>query len=1040
MRTSYLSVLSLLGLGLLLILGGCNRTPLGPVPDDDDSAAGDDDDTTGSDDDDTTGSDDDDTTGSDDDDTTSDDDDTTGSDDDDTTGDTCADDIYEENDVPEQASPLTAGTHSDLRMCPSEKDYYSITLSAGDDISVEIAFSNDGGDIDARLFGPTGTQLDSGASTDDNEQLATTADTTGTYAIEIELYSETDDILGNDYTLDIVVTNGAGDDDDSTTGDDDDSVPGDDDDSSPSGSDADGDGVLDSSDNCPNDANTNQENADGDAQGDACDACPNSATGDTDGDGVCDNLDLCTGVDSTGDSDSDGICDDSDVCTGADSSGDSDSDGVCDDSDACPNSATGDTDGDGVCDNLDLCTGNDTSGDSDSDGVCTDIDNCPNDANTNQLDSDSNGIGDVCEPVAPPSTCTAGATLSCANNTDSHSNGGAGSTDYFGEGAYQWGCFVGLWEQTGPEFIYEFTAEDSGTHTVSLSSNSGNLDLAILEGGSGGTCAPSSCITSAIGQSPQATFNATLGMTYFIVVDGYLNTTANYDITITPPDADGDGIGDSCDPQTQGPCIADSYEDNDTSSAASALTDGSYSGLTTCPSDSDWYSVALVSGDILQVDATFVDADGDLDLFLYDTAGNLVDSSESGTNNETLGPYTAPTAGNYLIEAILFASGDGGSTLGNSYDLDIDVTLAPCVSDSYEANNSLSAAAPISTGFTSNLTACSGDDDWYSIELWVGDTLELDANFVHSEGDIDIYLFDPSESQVAQSAGVSNLETVTHTAPETGTYFLRARLFSDGGALLGNPYSLGATVTAGDDGLEDNDSSFDALEIPGYRVDDLRVLSGDDDWYAVDLGVGDTLAVNVNFTDSEGDIDLYVYAPGSGGAGSTVRSSTSVTNNESTSSYTATSAGLHYIKVTLYLDDTGGTPGNLYEMETIVARHSSNWNDNDFFEYNDTQSSAAAVEDTYYWGLTANGATDEDDWYSIYLESGQTIDVDLRFVDSNADLDLEFRSSTSGLDYSLSASNNEDVSYTVSSSGTYYVRVTVFGSGSTDYEMGITIN
>ena len=98
------------------------------------------------------------------------------------------------------------------------------------------------------------------------------------------------------------------------------------------------------------------------------------------------------------------------------------------------------------------------------------------------------------------------------------------------------------------------------------------------------------------------------------------------------------------------------------------------------------------------------------------------------------------------------------------------------------------------------------------------------------------------------------------------------------------------------------------------------------------------------------------------------------------------------------------------------------------------------MEDTYYWGLTANGATDEDDWYSIYLESGQTIDVDLRFVDSNADLDLEFRSSTSGLDYSLSASNNEDVSYTVSSSGTYYVRVTVFGSGSTDYEMGITIN
>ena len=46
---------------------------------------------------------------------------------------------------------------------------------------------------------------------------------------------------------------------------------------------------------------------------DGCDDCPNSATGDSDGDSVCDDLDLCPGFDDYEDIDEDGIpdgCDD----------------------------------------------------------------------------------------------------------------------------------------------------------------------------------------------------------------------------------------------------------------------------------------------------------------------------------------------------------------------------------------------------------------------------------------------------------------------------------------------------------------------------------------------------------------------------------------------------------------------------------------------------------------------------------------------------------------------------------------------------------
>lgn len=104
--------------------------------------------------------------------------------------------------------------------------------------------------------------------------------------------------------------------------------------------DADGDGVVDSKDQCPN----TPKGVAVDAKG-----CPI----DSDGDGVADYLDKCpntpagTAVDSTGcplDSDGDGVADYQDKCPNTPS-------GVAVDATGCPL----DTDGDGVADYLDKC-------------------------------------------------------------------------------------------------------------------------------------------------------------------------------------------------------------------------------------------------------------------------------------------------------------------------------------------------------------------------------------------------------------------------------------------------------------------------------------------------------------------------------------------------------------------------------------------------------------------------------------------------------------------------------------------------------------
>ncbi len=143
--------------------------------------------------------------------------------------------------------------------------------------------------------------------------------------------------------------------------------------------DDDNDGIADGSDNCNKNANSSQLDTDGDGQGDACD-------GDDDGDGVADAKDNCPKDKNAGQLDTDGdgqgdACDDDD-----------DGDGVPDASDNCPtikNASQTDSDGDGKGD---ACEADD-----DDDGIIDADDNCPNVANPDQMDSDGDGMGDVCD-------------------------------------------------------------------------------------------------------------------------------------------------------------------------------------------------------------------------------------------------------------------------------------------------------------------------------------------------------------------------------------------------------------------------------------------------------------------------------------------------------------------------------------------------------------------------------------------------------------------------------------------------------------------
>ncbi len=181
--------------------------------------------------------------------------------------------------------------------------------------------------------------------------------------------------------------------------------------------DDDDDTIGDEDDNCPLDVNADQLNTDGsDDGGDACDP-------DDDNDGVNDNVDNCQ-LDINADQlNTDGdalgnVCDDDDDGDLVDDNADNcpldvNADQLNTDGDALGNVCDDDDDGDGVDDADDNCVllsnsnqanldgdalGDVCDDDLDGDGTDNAVDNCPDLANADQLDADGDDVGDLCDP------------------------------------------------------------------------------------------------------------------------------------------------------------------------------------------------------------------------------------------------------------------------------------------------------------------------------------------------------------------------------------------------------------------------------------------------------------------------------------------------------------------------------------------------------------------------------------------------------------------------------------------------------------------
>ena len=268
-------------------------------------------------------------------------------------------------------------------------------------------------------------------------------------------------------------------------------------------------------------------------------------------------------------------------------------------------------------------------------------------------------------------------------------------------------------------------------------------------------------------------------------------------------------------------------------------------------------------------------------------------------------------------------------------------------------------------------------------------------------------------------------------------------LYSDAGVVPGNAYDMDVTVvsvtpTCAPDGFEANDTDTTAAPIADGSYPGLTACPDDtDDYYAIGLLTGDELSADIFFVDDEGDIDLRIIDP----SGTTVEFSTSSSDDESVGPHVASMDGDYLIRVNLY-SDAGVVPGNAYDLVVDVVTASPNCAYDDL-EPNDSTSSPAFAPPAWYPGLSA--CPTDDDYFQVFLDSGDEITVDLTFSDAEGDIDLAILDAAGTWVAGSSSSNdNESATYTATSAGLHQVRAFLYldagGQPGNPYDMDLFVD
>jgi hypothetical protein len=219
---------------------------------------------------------------------------------------------------------------------------------------------------------------------------------------------------------------------------------------------------------------------------------------------------------------------------------------------------------------------------------------------------------------------------------------------------------------------------------------------------------------------------------------------------------------------TASSCIT-AFESNETQATAAAVTSGvTNSAAISSSTDIDYYKITTSATS--NIVYNLVGPSGvDYDLFIYNSSGTQLGSSESSTATETVS-LNNQAAGTYYIKVF----GYNGANSATCYTIKATATTVTSCQSSLDnsTNGTISGAAtiPFNTNVT-GLISPTGDIDDYKFVITTGGTITVTLSTLPK--DYDLKLLNSAGTQIAISQnGSTTSETINYTAA-AGTYYVQ---------------------------------------------------------------------------------------------------------------------------------------------------------------------------------------------------------------------------------------------------------------------------
>lgn len=428
----------------------------------------------------------------------------------------------------------------------------------------------------------------------------------------------------------------------------------------------------------------------------------------------------------------------------------------------------------------------------------------------------------------------------------------------------------------------------------------------------------------------------------------------------------------------------DTLEDNDRPADAQTLAFNTTQEAILCPGDmgGDWFRVNAAAGDALNVRLDYSLVDANLDLRLLDSSGaQVVAEAATERSGEDL-RFIAPTAGLYFVQVVLNGESEAGAVYGLTVSRGATTARATCVTDDlYEQNDTLATASVVEPGAIAALR-CGADVDFYALDVDPGDVLR--ATLLHDGGPdaLELTLLDSTNTTLATAPATGDASRtleyttavgerltwrVSGAAPGDLAYTLRLERLND-------------QLTCGDpDALEPNDAP--ALATPS-SVDAawpaLAACGADQDWWSLEVPDGLQAVVEATFDPEAGNLDLVAYDVRGDGAAESLG-----TSGVERLVLPAEDADARYWVVAARADQE---PLDLTYDLTVRYEETRLACFEDEFEPNNSDAEAPTIAaDTYNLGFCAG----EEDWFVVTLGMFESITATIEFDGDAADLGLE---------------------------------------------------